>query len=61
MHETFPRIVQVEFSLLVDLTGTILGNVLCMTTQNKAVEFFRMAYLLQWVMIYSFGINFNSM
>ena len=28
-----------------------------MTTQNEAVEIFRRAYLLQWVMIYSFGIN----
>ena len=42
------------------MTVTILGNVSCMTTQNKAVENFRMAYVLQWVMIYPVGMDLNS-
>ena len=48
--------------------GTLLGNVSCMTTGKQAVEIFTMAVkgdfilpdLLQWVMIYSFGINTDS-
>ena len=36
--ETFPRSVQVGSTGSENLTGTLLGNVSCMTTQNKAVE-----------------------
>ena len=42
ISKTFSRIVQVEFSVLVYLTWTVLEKASCVKSQNEAVE------ILQW-------------